>query len=216
MSWRRQLELCNAGCPNQQAPRTSTSHIHAIWGISSFMLVCHRALQDRNRLMSRANCMMRYSDCLRVGRLASSMLLIGWLLVFGCPVRAGTVTVTDTGVSSNNTCTLAQAINAANNINLGGSADQGNCSGASGGANAVDLASAATYTFTAVDNYWYGPNALPPIQSNITVEGNGAVLVASHTGDPTPSAANAFRFFYVSGGLNGELPFGLLTLHNLT
>src|SRR5581483_6265035 len=52
------------------------------------------------------------------------------------------------------------------------------------------------------------------IQSAITIEGNGATLVASHVGDPTPATADAFRFFYVSGGM--ESPAGALTLHRLT
>ena len=72
-------------------------------------------------------------------------------------------------------------------------------------------------TLTTIDNYWYGPNALPPIASAITIiasSGTGE-LVASHVGDPTPATANAFRFFYVSGGLAGELPAGSLTLVNM-
>lgn len=48
-----------------------------------------------------------------------------------------------------------------------------------------------TYLLTGVDNYWYGPNALPPIGDDITIEGNGAVI---------ERAANvqSFRFFFVS------------------
>jgi hypothetical protein len=71
----------------------------------------------------------------------------------------------------------------------------------------------STYTFTAADNYWYGPNALPAISSVIWINGNGATLQR----DPTlPQDTNhAFRFFYVSGGLSG-LPSGTLTLTDLT
>src|SRR5262249_21266900 len=63
--------------------------------------------------------------------------------------------------------------------------------------------------------YWYGANALPPIASTILIASyyDNLRLIASHVGDPTPATANAFRFFYVSGGL--ELPAGSLTLHNL-
>ena len=82
------------------------------------------------------------------------------------------------------------------------------------GGGTIRLAAGCTYTFTQKNNDWYGPNALPPIQSAITIEGNGATLVASHVGDPTPATANAFRFFYVSGGM--ESPAGALTLHRLT
>jgi len=74
-------------------------------------------------------------------------------------------------------------------------------------------------TLTGVDNYWYGPNALPPIASIMSIgnyPGTGATLVASHVGDPTPTAAHAFRLFYVSGGLAGELPAGNLLLFGMT
>jgi hypothetical protein len=134
------------------------------------------------------------------------------------------VNVVFDGTPSASTCTLAQAINAANVANgltasaYGSSTPAGNCSGAAAGLNTITL-SVPTVTLTAVDNHWYGPNALPPIASSITIEGNGALLKATHTGDPTPLAANAFRFFYVSGGavaFPGELPGGTLTLHKVT
>lgn len=132
----------------------------------------------------RSNCAMRW--------------IIAALLLGGLPpVLAGTITVTDTGAPSGSTCTLAQAIYAANDANgvplpanLGSTtASKGTCaSGANNpgsGANTIVL-SATTYTFTTIDNYWYGPNATPPIASAITIEGNGALLKASHSGDPTP------------------------------
>lgn len=83
------------------------------------------------------------------------------------------------------------------------------------GADILQLAPACTYTFTTVDNAWYGPNALPPIASDITIEGNGAILLAASAGSP-------MRFFYVSGGLSpahggsNAVPAGALTLRNLT
>ncbi len=93
--------------------------------------------------------------------------------------------------------TLRDAINVANNT---------------GGANTIALASAATYQFTTADNNWYGSDALPPITSQITIQGNGATLLRDSSLPQT--AAGALRFFYVSGGL--ELPAGSLTLENLT
>src|SRR5207244_583818 len=57
-------------------------------------------------------------------------------------------------------------------------------------------------------NFWYGPNGLPAISSQITIEGNGATIAR----DPT---APKFRFFYVSGNLSG-LAGGTLTLRNVT
>ena len=141
----------------------------------------------------------------------------------------GVVHVTDAGASSPTTCTLAQAIataNVANNAGIVGAnigsatVNLGICgappSFPAAGTNAL-LVEVPVITLTTIDNYWYGPNALPPIASAITIvasSGAGA-LVASHTGDPTPLTANAFRFFYVSGGLAGELPAGSLTLVNM-
>src|SRR5262249_32266421 len=65
-----------------------------------------------------------------------------------------------------------------------------------------------TYKFDQIDNYWYGPNALPAVASDTTIQGNGATL--DRTGGPN------FRFFYVSGQQFGGLPTGSLTLLGLT
>jgi len=142
------------------------------------------------------------------------------LVLLGSAV-AGTIIVGDTGAPSASTCTLAQAINAANAANLvlaasiGSSTPAGNCTGATLGLNYITFSGWPTITLTSVDNYWYGPNALPPIASTIWIgayPGTGARLVASHAGDPNPATGNAFRFFYVSGGIPGELPAGHLVL----
>src|SRR5262249_51085220 len=61
------------------------------------------------------------------------------------------------------------------------------------------------------DQNWYGPNGLPAIDNDITIQGNGSLIQRS-AAPGTPS----FRLFYVSGGLPGELPLGRLTLENLT
>ena len=74
--------------------------------------------------------------------------------------------------------------------------------------NTIFLAPDSTYVFTAPNNYWYGPDALPAIGGNLTIEGNGSTLERSST-------AGAFRFFYVSSGTNG-LAAGDLTLNSLT
>jgi len=80
----------------------------------------------------------------------------------------------------------------------------------------------ATYTLAAADNYWYGPNGLPAVTSEITIQGNGATIARD-------SGAANFRLFYVSNGqgnnpigitdisINGApLDTGALTLQNLT
>ncbi|HZV04229.1 MAG TPA: DUF4214 domain-containing protein [Gemmataceae bacterium] len=79
---------------------------------------------------------------------------------------------------------------------------------------------AGTYMFTAADNNTYGPNALPAITGDVTINGNGAVLER----DPSLGQNTPFRFFYVSGA-NVASPSGTqstgaatgsLTLENLT
>jgi hypothetical protein len=48
------------------------------------------------------------------------------------------------------------------------------------GPDTISLAG-GTYTFSTPHNFEYGPNALPPITSDITIEGNGAVLDSTAT-----------------------------------
>ena len=146
-------------------------------------------------------------------------------LVFCMPAHAD-IYVNAYGAPSGSTCTLAQAILAANAMNnvtavmTGSSTPVGNCTGAAAGGNFIRFNGWPTITLTSADNYWYGPNALPPIASDISI-GNangvatGATIVAVHAGDPTPQTINAFRLFYVSGGLAGELPAGSLTLQGM-
>ena len=75
-----------------------------------------------------------------------------------------------------------------------------NTANGSAGADVLQLAPACTYAFTVTDNVWYGPNALPPITSDITIEGNGATLLVPDT-DSSNAPILRLRFFYVSGGL---------------
>jgi hypothetical protein len=153
------------------------------------------------------------------------------LLAAGISANAsGVIYVTDAGAPSSTTCTLAQGIaaaNAANNAAVVGAAigsatvELGTCDNAPSFPMAGDntlIVSVSPITLTTIDNYWYGANALPPIASPITIAHTTPILelIASHTGDPTPATANAFRFFYISGGFAGELPGGALTLLNAT
>jgi hypothetical protein len=73
--------------------------------------------------------------------------------------------------------------------------------------NTINL-TAGTYNLTEINNYWYGPDGLPAITSNLTINGDGATI--QHA-----SSAQPFRLFYVSNGRSG-LPLGTLTLNNLT
>ena len=60
--------------------------------------------------------------------------------------------------------------------------------------NVINLAPGATYLLTAPDNDTNGPNGLPALLSNITINGNGAVIEAAGS---TP-----FRLFTISSGAN--------------
>jgi hypothetical protein len=93
--------------------------------------------------------------------------------------------------------TLRDAINAANNT-------------AGSDSYLITLQANTTYDLTVVDNFSYGPDALPAIASDITIQGNGAVIQRDSTAG-TPN----FRLFYVSGGFDG-LAAGNLTLEDLT
>lgn len=86
------------------------------------------------------------------------------------------------------------------------------------GADTIRLEADCTYTFSTVNNNWFGPNALPAIASNITIDGNGATIARSSAGG-TPN----FRFFYVGADAtdpdtdNYTSPGpGQLTLRNVT
>jgi hypothetical protein len=82
------------------------------------------------------------------------------------------------------------------------------------GADTIIL-SAQTYTISTPNNWWYGPTGLPPISSEITIEGNGAIVERS-------TSATNFRLFFVMGGFHtggsGKVAVapGSLTLRNLT
>jgi hypothetical protein len=86
-----------------------------------------------------------------------------------------------------------------------------------GGPHAIVLAEDATYTLTEPDNWWYGPTGLPPVTSEIVIEGRGATIARSST-PGTPS----FRLFMVMGDRHGggpgkvAVPRGHLTLRDLT
>ena len=87
-----------------------------------------------------------------------------------------------------------------------------NTANGNGQVNTIALAASSTYDLTQVNNVWYGPDGLPPISSNLTIQGNGATIERDAT-------APNFRLFYVSGGTAGgseSLPAGQLTLENVT
>lgn len=74
----------------------------------------------------------------------------------------------------------------------------------------IALSPGVTYTLSKVDNYWFGPDALPPISASVTIVGNDATVTRA-----SAPGTRAFRFFYVAGGRSG-MPAGNLTLQDLT
>lgn len=75
----------------------------------------------------------------------------------------------------------------------------------------LHLQTGCVYTLSVPDNYWYGPNGLPPITTQIEIVGHGAIIErASTVGTPL------FRLFYVAGSSTPAtlLPPGVLTLRN--
>ena len=172
-------------------------------------------------------------------RLSGILALCGGFLLLFADMSAWPATiavnVSDANPAPANPCTLAQAIYAANLANNPGdttptgattsfplsdsaTTSTGSCSAGTLGLNTIDLTPVAgqTITYSAADNYWYGPNALPPIASTIAIEGHGVGLIVS-------SSVTRLRFFFVGAdassastpGYNTPGP-GNLTLHNLS
>ena len=162
------------------------------------------------------------------------------LIATSLSTAAGTIHVNSTASPNGGFCTLAQAIYAANLANnptnampsgattiapldhsIATTVGIGTCTGAAAGANTIDLSTYAgqtiTFSIDQPDNYWYGPNVLPSIASDITIEGHGAKLFIQNGTSPRA------RFFFVgadpqatvSPGYNTPGP-GKLTLRNLT
>jgi hypothetical protein len=65
-----------------------------------------------------------------------------------------------------------------------------NSANATGEPDTLSLGANCVYDLTAVDNWWYGPNGLPAIASDITIEGNGATIQRN-----TASQPNRLGFF---------------------
>jgi hypothetical protein len=113
-----------------------------------------------------------------------------------------TVTTTSPEVAPDGECSLIEAIE---NANAGGvSVPHPDCEAGSEGENVIVLSIDATYSLVAVHHEANGPNGLPGITSEITIQGNGATIQRSEA-EGTP----AFRLFR-------NTPTGILTLNDLT
>jgi predicted outer membrane repeat protein len=131
----------------------------------------------------------------RFRRLITLAVVIGVavpLVVGGSPASAAVITVTSTSEGTGGpNCTLRDAITAANT-----DAATGGCP-AGAGADIIELAAGATYTFTTGLASVLDTSALPDITGPVTINGNGAVIERSTAGG-TPD----FRILTVGGGAN--------------
>jgi hypothetical protein len=139
---------------------------------------------------------------IRLARRASWVALGLIPLVAAASARAQTFTTTCTGTTGD-PHSLVLAIGFAN---------------LTGGSNVVQLGAGCTYTLTAPNNYWYGPDGLPAITSNITIAGNGATIARSQAAGTPP-----FRLFFVGADPAGATTknyvspgAGVLTLQDVT
>ena len=118
----------------------------------------------------------------RASTIPRSWLLIpATALLIGEPLAPATIVV-------EGTCTLVDAINAANNDDDSG----GLCP--PGGSGADEIVLTADVTLTVPDNETDGANALPSITTDVTVEGGGFSIV-THWDEPQDPA----RIFHVAG-----------------
>jgi hypothetical protein len=164
----------------------------------------------------------------RFRALATCVVVAALLIVqcCGCTAAFGATTISVSSLAAGlgdagAGCTLRDALVVADlpsNPALGTRTEPGgrsasrDCRGRISGRGApykIRLAAGAVYTLTAIDDYWFGPDGLPPISAAVTIVGNGATITRA-TASPTPR----FRFFYVSGGLSG-IPAGHLTLEHV-
>ena len=113
------------------------------------------------------------------------------------------ITTTSGAASLDDECTLRAAITAANTDTAVGGCSAGD------GADTVVLSEGDPYTLTEVDNETEGANGLPAITSEITLEGNGAIIERQRQeGVPT------FRLVYVAE--EGNLSVDSVTLQGGT
>ena len=114
---------------------------------------------------------------------------------------AATITVNTTNPNTgfDGQCSLIEAITNADH----GTGEWSDCTAGTSGADVINLASGATYTFTgALTNAGQvGALATPVVTTPITINGNGSTITRTST-------SGQFRYFYVAGGS--------LTLNDLT
>lgn len=140
-----------------------------------------------------------------IGSITPCFLLLTWmtvtLLLVSTITLAAVITVNSDPVGPG--CTIIDAINSANaDSAMGGCAPV--TTGIFGGDTIILPADLNIHTLFAVNNTVDGPNGLPSITSNITIEGNHGIIQRLAV-----SSTPKFRLFHVAAG-------DALTLNNLT
>lgn len=139
--------------------------------------------------------------------LTSARLLPCSALLFvpllGCSPTAEPASTGTTRSALNTTlddCDIAKLVAAIDNSNTAGA-----------GQHTITLKGRCTYTATAINNYWYGPTALPAIGTDITIDGTGqGAIIERDAGAPN------MRLFFVAGAALPPKQTGKLTLKNVT
>lgn len=135
-----------------------------------------------------------------IARRATPMVMALTGLGFAGASPAAIINVTAGAVDNDNTngnCSLVEAVTAANTDLPVDQCVQGN------GQDTIILPAGSVFSFNAVNSTDAGENALPTIRSQITIQGNGAVLERS-----TAAGTPAFRLVYLNQN-------GRLTLENM-
>jgi hypothetical protein len=186
-------------------------------------MVSRRPVAQSDLAMSKTKCRFKNWRAARVA-LALRPAVLATSLLFGAALASlaqTTIVVNSTaqeattdnlnGIANGN-CTLGEAILSAN-----AAAPVDGCAFSGSGAPYTIQLPNQQFPLSSVHNYWYGPNALPPIASNIVIQGNGATLQV------TGLSLVRLRFFYVGADANAPATLGFntpgagnLTLQNLT
>jgi len=128
------------------------------------------------------------------------ILVIVGLIGISLPLAAATTPTTNPAPVADGQCSLIEAIDNANDD----AEIHADCPAGSG-ADVIELASSANYVLDQVAVIFYGPNGLPIVRSNITIEGRNSTIRRA-------AAAPAFRLFVVNS--SGALVLRDLTLRN--
>ncbi len=135
--------------------------------------------------------------------LAAPVALLALALSASPPAHADNIAV-DAGVvviAADGDCSLREAIVNANDD----AATHADCA-AGNGPDTIILPAASTFTVPDVDNTTDGENGLPSVTSEITIDGNGAII------ERAPADPDTFRLFHVAS--TGDLTLDATTVRN--